>query len=152
MARLPSQCYLIQQSGGWVVLFEDMTEREVVRFDPMSGPVFTGLAMEVIWNYFAMSAEDKAFACFWAGYFCAHAGHDEVELKSANHHIGVVDGTVRLFEGAGNAPARELLRFDPADGTAAARAQEIISDSPLIEEDKRLAHFMSGYYYAKACT
>lgn len=34
MARLPSGRYLMQQTGGKAVLFEDYTEREIVRCDP----------------------------------------------------------------------------------------------------------------------
>jgi hypothetical protein len=37
MARLPGERYLIQQADGGVTLFEDFTERVIVRFDPADG-------------------------------------------------------------------------------------------------------------------
>jgi len=71
MARLPSSTYLIQQIGGQVILFEDGTEAEVVRFDPADADA-AARAQKVI-SESALSAEDKAFAHFWSGYFYAHA-------------------------------------------------------------------------------
>ena len=46
---------------------------------------------------------------------------------------------------------RELLRFDPSDADAAARAQRTIYDlTGLTDEEKCFAHFWSGYFYAHA--
>lgn len=72
MARLPSERYLIQQIDGQVVLFEDGTEREIVRFDPTDANA-TARAQRAIFLS-ELNAEDKCFAHFWSGYFHAHAG------------------------------------------------------------------------------
>lgn len=72
MARLPSERFLIQQIGGEVVLFEDGTEIEVVRFDPSDADA-TAKAQRTIHEALGMSNEDKCFAHFWSGYFHAHA-------------------------------------------------------------------------------
>jgi hypothetical protein len=71
MARLPSETYLIQQIGGIVILFEEFTEREIVRFDP-SDQNATAMAQKTI-NDSELGPEDKAFAHFWSGYFYAYA-------------------------------------------------------------------------------
>lgn len=71
MARLPSERYLIQQIGSEVVLFEDGSERELVRFNPANGHA-TALAQELIHSLVDLSDEDKVFAHFWSGYFYAH--------------------------------------------------------------------------------
>lgn len=45
----------------------------------------------------------------------------------------------------------EIVRFDPADPNATARAQRVIHDSDkLTDEGKCFAHFWSGYFYAHA--
>ncbi len=74
MARLPSERFLIQQAGGVVILFEDGSEREIVRFDPGNRNA-TARAQGTI-NDSELDPEDKAFAHFWSGYFYAHAGGD----------------------------------------------------------------------------
>lgn len=71
MARLPSERWLIQQQGGEVILFEDGSEREIVRFDPSDGNA-AAKAQKVIFDS-ELSDEDKCFAHFWSGYFYAHA-------------------------------------------------------------------------------
>lgn len=71
MARLPSERYLIQQIDGQVVLFEDFTEEEIVRFDP-SDRQRCAVAQLAIHNS-DLSPADKCFAHFWSGYFYAHA-------------------------------------------------------------------------------
>jgi len=71
MARLPSENFLIQQIDGMVVLFEDHTEREIIRFDPSDADVIA-FAQKVI-HESELSPEDKCFAHFWSGYFHAHA-------------------------------------------------------------------------------
>lgn len=71
MARLPSEQWLIQQIGGEVVLFEQYTEREIVRFDPSDSDA-AARAQSAIHDS-ELSDEDKCFAHFWSGYFYAHA-------------------------------------------------------------------------------
>lgn len=45
----------------------------------------------------------------------------------------------------------EVVRFDPADANAAARAQHTIHlDERLDAEHKSMAHFWCGYFYAHA--
>lgn len=45
----------------------------------------------------------------------------------------------------------EIVRFDPSDANAAAKAQKVIHDSDkLTDEEKCFAHFWSGYFYALA--
>lgn len=77
MARLPSERYLIQQIGGEVILFEDGSEREIVRFDP-ADMTATGRAQKTI-DDSELSPEDKCFAHLWSGYFYAHAGMSDPE-------------------------------------------------------------------------
>lgn len=72
MARLPSQNWLIQQIGNEVVLFEEYTEVEIVRFDPTDGNE-TVRAQYSIDREMELTPEDKCFAHFWSGYFCANA-------------------------------------------------------------------------------
>lgn len=74
MARLPSEMYLIQQIGDNVILFEDHTERQIVKFDP-SDTDAAAQAQQVIHDNPDLSDEDKVFAHFWSGYFYAHATH-----------------------------------------------------------------------------
>lgn len=72
MARLPSERFLIQQLDGVVVLFEEGTEREIVRFDPADKNA-TARAQRTIYAEATLSDEDRCFAHFWSGYFHAHA-------------------------------------------------------------------------------
>lgn len=72
MARLPSEGYVIQQIDGVVILWEDGSEREIVRFDPSDGNA-AARAQKVIADS-ELSEEDRCFAHFWSGYFYAHAG------------------------------------------------------------------------------
>lgn len=73
MARLPSSQFLIQMIGNdTVLLFEDGTEREIVKFNPQNGDE-TAQAQKTIHDS-ELSDEDKTFAHFWSGYFYAHAG------------------------------------------------------------------------------
>lgn len=62
--------------------------------------------------------------------------------------IQQIDGEVILFHRDGDF---EIVRFDPSDSDAAARAQEVIAHSGILnEEQKSFAHFWSGYFYACA--
>lgn len=71
MARLPSEMYVIQQIDGMVILFEDMSEREILRFDPSDANA-AARAQKAIFDS-ELSDEDKCFAHFWSGYFYAAA-------------------------------------------------------------------------------
>lgn len=71
MARLPSERYVIQQHDGLVVLSEDGSEREIVRFDPADANA-SAIAQGTI-HRSELNDEDKCFAHFWSGYFHAHA-------------------------------------------------------------------------------
>ena len=78
MARLPSERYLIQPIGPYLVLYEDYTERELVRIPRDDGNEFAK-AQKVIHDSGELSPEDKCFAHFWFGYFWAYAadqGHE----------------------------------------------------------------------------
>lgn len=72
MARLPSERFLIQQIGGSVVLYEEGSEREIVRFNPADSNE-TARAQRTIAFDATLSDEDRCFAHFWSGYFHAHA-------------------------------------------------------------------------------
>jgi len=59
-----------------------------------------------------------------------------------------IDGQVVLFH---RYTEEELVRFDPGDVYAAARAQhDIYRLSQLSDEQKCFAHFWAGYFYANA--
>lgn len=70
MARLPSERFLIQQIGSDVVLFEDMSEREIVRFPAANGNAAAKAQKEIYDS--ELNDEDKCYAHFWSGYFHAH--------------------------------------------------------------------------------
>lgn len=62
--------------------------------------------------------------------------------------IQQIDGQVILFH---RHTEEEIVRFDPADGSAAAMAQAVIwGTDRLNPEEKCFAHFWSGYFYAHA--
>lgn len=62
--------------------------------------------------------------------------------------IQQIDGLVMLFH---RDTEEEILRFDPMDADAAARAQATIYQTDrLNDEQKCYAHFWSGYFYAHA--
>lgn len=143
MARLPSEQYIMQQMDGLVVLFEDFTECEIVRFDP-SNSVATMAVLEII-RESELADEDRCFACFWAGYFHAYACPDP-QVVQEPFIAATEDDTVTV-----TAAGTEVARFDPSDANAAARAQKAIYDSVLSSQEKSLAHFWSGYFYALAC-
>lgn len=73
MARLPGDRYLIQQIDGVVVLFQDHSEQELVRFDPSNADA-VAKAQGVIAHLAELTEEERCFAHFWSGYFWAHAG------------------------------------------------------------------------------
>jgi hypothetical protein len=62
--------------------------------------------------------------------------------------IQQIDGEVILFH---RHTEQELVRFDPADMDAVAKAQKTIYDlEELDPEQKCFAHLWSGYFYAYA--
>lgn len=73
MARLPSEKWLIQQIEREVILFQEGSEEEIVRFDPSNANA-AAQAQKVIYDSDRLGPEDKTFAHFWSGYFYANAG------------------------------------------------------------------------------
>lgn len=74
MAQLPPDGeWLIQQIGNEVILYQQDTELEIVRFDPSDGDD-AAKAQGVIFTCPLLNSEQKCFAHFWSGYFYAHAG------------------------------------------------------------------------------
>ena len=70
------------------------------------------------------------------------------QLPGEEWLIQQIDGEVILFQ---RHTEEEIVRFDPADGNAAAFAQSTIHHaSQLDAEQKSFAHFWSGYFYAHA--
>lgn len=62
--------------------------------------------------------------------------------------IQQIGGEVILFH---RFTEEEIVRFDPTDGDASAKAQGVIAlDERLNPEQKSMAHFWSGYFYAHA--
>jgi hypothetical protein len=72
MAQLPPDGeYLIQQIDGMVILFNQYTEEELVKFDPADANA-TAQAQGHIYGLEQLNPEQKCFAHFWSGYFHAH--------------------------------------------------------------------------------
>jgi hypothetical protein len=147
MARLPSEHYLMQQTGDHEVqLFEDGTERELVRFDPADSDSVE-LAQKVIYDSGELDDEDKAFALFWSGYFCAYAGYQAPDAGPVTYDVP--SDLAGVFAGDNN--LETVVSFDPRDASATARAQGAIYRSSLARDEKRAAHFWCGYFYGQAC-
>ena len=73
MARLiQDSTWLIQHIGTVVILFQEGSEDETVRFDP-SDANETAQAQKTIHDDTRLNAEEKCFAHFWSGYFYAYA-------------------------------------------------------------------------------
>lgn len=67
-------------------------------------------------------------------------------LPGGDWLIQQIGGEVILFH---RHTEEEVVRFNPADRNAAARAQATIDASPVLNaEQKSFAHFWSGYFYA----
>lgn len=144
MARLPGERYLIQQADGIVRLFEDYTEDLIVAFDPADG-ISAANALDVIRDS-ELNDEEKSFACLWAGYFHAYANRDP-EMARELFITEETDAGPVVVTAAG----AEVVRFDPADQDAVARAQKNIHDAAgLSQDEKNRAHFWSGYFYGHA--
>jgi len=69
------------------------------------------------------------------------------QLPGERFLIQQIDGQVVLFE---RYTEREIVRFDPGEPNAAAKAQKVIYDSELTDEERCFAHFWSGYFHAYA--
>lgn len=70
------------------------------------------------------------------------------QLPGERYLIQNIDGMVILFD---RNTEEEIVRFDPTDADAAAKAQfTIYLTTALNEEEKAFAHFWSGYFYAQA--
>lgn len=70
------------------------------------------------------------------------------QLPGGEWLIQNIDGSVIVFQ---RGTEYEVARFDPADPDAAANAQQVIHDSPMLTaEQKCFASFWSGYFYAHA--
>jgi hypothetical protein len=70
------------------------------------------------------------------------------QLPGEEWLIQQIGGQVILFH---RYTEEEILRFDPADGNAAAIAQLTIHETDRLgPEQKCFAHFWSGYFYAYA--
>lgn len=62
--------------------------------------------------------------------------------------IQQVDGMVILFH---EGTQEEIVRFNPSDADATAKAQGAIAHASQLDEEQRsFAHFWSGYFYACA--
>ena len=145
MARLPSEQYLMQQADGLVRLFEDFTEQLVIQFDPADG-IAVANALHAIRGS-ELGDEDKAFACFWAGYFHAYANRDPevareifITEDEATHVVTVTTA------------GTEVVAFTASDANLTAQAQKRIHDcASLSQPEKDRAHFWSGFFYGQAC-
>jgi hypothetical protein len=136
--------HVMQQSDGIVRLFEDGSEDIITIFDPADG-IVVAWALDAIRNSARLSDEDKCFALLWAGYFHAHADRDpevprEQFVREAGRDVVVTCGGI------------EVVRFDPANRDAVARAQKNIYDCALSQDAKDRAHFWSGFHHAHANT
>jgi hypothetical protein len=74
MAQLPGGEWLIQMVGSEVILLRRHTEEEIARFGA-GDPNEVGRGMKLITESPLLDTEQKAFACFWAGYFYGCARH-----------------------------------------------------------------------------
>jgi hypothetical protein len=145
MARLPSEQYLIQQADGIVRLFEDYTERQIVAF-PAGDGIEVAEALRHIRESRDLGDEDKASACFWAGYFHAHANRP-LELAREIFITEDEDTRVVTVTTAGT----EVVAFSASDANLTAQAQKRIHDcASLSQPEKDRAHFWSGFFYAQA--
>lgn len=70
------------------------------------------------------------------------------QLPGGDWLIQQIDGIVVLFQ---RDTEEEIVKFDPSDADAAAKAQLTVYQSDRItDEQKCYAHFWSGYFYAHA--
>lgn len=69
------------------------------------------------------------------------------QLPSEDWLIQQIGGDVILFN---RYTEEEIVKYSAHDKDATAKAQKVIYDSKLSDEDKCFAHFWSGYFYAHA--
>ena len=70
------------------------------------------------------------------------------QLPGGDWLVSQIDGTVVVFQ---RGTEDEVVRFDPSDANAAAKAQFSIHQTDrLSDEQKAFAHFWCGYFYAHA--
>lgn len=70
------------------------------------------------------------------------------QLPGGDWLIQQIDGMVILFR---RYTEEEIVKFDPSDPNASARAQGTIANCEQLDpEQKSFAHFWSGYFYAHA--
>jgi hypothetical protein len=98
MARLPSDRFLIQCIDDVVIVFEQDGEREIARW-PVRDTDKMVDGMKAVSEEDSLSAVDKAFAHFWAGYFYAHMVYPEIGGMPEWAKTGwVKTGADRYFE------------------------------------------------------
>lgn len=69
MAQLPPDGeWLVQQIYGMVVVFNQFSQEEIIRFDPRDANA-TAIAQGTIHQNALLTDEQKCFAHFWCGYF-----------------------------------------------------------------------------------
>lgn len=68
-------------------------------------------------------------------------------LPSEEYLVQQIGGNVVLFE---DGSEREIAKAVLAEASSMARAQKVIHDSELTDEDKCFAHFWFGYFYGAA--
>ncbi len=61
--------------------------------------------------------------------------------------IQQIGGDVVLYQRGSEV---EIVRFNPAEPESFGPAQQVIHESRLTDEQKSMAHFWSGYFYAHA--
>jgi hypothetical protein len=154
VARLPSERYLIQDIGGRAVLFEDGTERELASFEAARED-FALLAQVVIATDDELGDEDRCFAHFWSGYLHAHASGMQRSEVSFGLNLTLRPGMLvtpedgdMILEQAGDPPL-VIVSYPARDGNRTAQAQKVIHDMELLGSDRALAHFWSGYFWAR---
>lgn len=153
MARLPSERYLMQDIGGRVVLFEDGTERELASFQAASEDMAV-VAQCLMGALDELGDEDRCFAHFWSGYFHAHASGMQ-RTEAAFDGLVLRPGELvtpgegdMVLEQAGDPPG-VVVSYPARDGSATARAQNVIHDMELLGDARMLAHFWCGYFWAR---
>jgi hypothetical protein len=71
MARLPDEKHLVQMINNQIVVFNEGTGEELVRYDA-SDLDAVAQAQKAIHDHPDLDDESKCFAHFWSGYFYAH--------------------------------------------------------------------------------
>lgn len=66
------------------------------------------------------------------------------QLPSERYLVQLIGGEIVLFE---RGTEREIAKAPVLDHEALGRAQKVIHESELSDEDKSFAHFWFGYFY-----